>query len=97
MVINTVDGLYIAFKRCIFATDWWQTLVAIDSESRLKSFPSFCALPSEVAGLFNPYLSKHPFLGLGQVVSLVLLLCTGTDSEHAILFLCHIVYPETND
>ena len=27
---------------------WLQTLVAIDSESRLTSFPSFCALPSQL-------------------------------------------------
>ena len=31
---------------------------------------------------------QTPFLG--QVVNLDLLLCTGFDSEHAILFLCHI-------
>ena len=36
---------------------WLQTLVAIDSESHLKFFPSFCALPSEVAVLFNSDLS----------------------------------------
>ena len=67
---------------------WLQTLVAIDSESRLTLFPSFCAPPSEVAGLFYSNLSRHPFLG--QVVDLDLLLCTGFDSEHAVLFLCHI-------
>ena len=67
---------------------WLQTLVAIDSESRLTSFPNFCASPSEVAALFNSNLSRRPFLG--QVVDLDLLLCTGFDSEHAVLFLCHI-------
>ena len=62
---------------------WLQTLVAIDSESRLASFPSFCAQPSEVAVLFNSNPS-------GQVVDLDLLLCTGFNLEHAVLFLCHI-------
>ena len=45
---------------------WLQTLVAIDSESRLTSFPSFCAPPSEVTVLFNSNLNRRPFLG--QVV-----------------------------
>ena len=63
---------------------WLQTLVVIDSESHLTSFPSFCAPPSEVAVLFNLNLSRRPFLG--QVVDLDLLLCTGFDSEHAVLF-----------
>ena len=67
---------------------WLQTLVAIDSESCLTSFPRFCAPPSEVAVLFDSNLSRRPFLG--QVVDLDLLLCTGFDSEHAVLFLCHI-------
>ena len=31
---------------------WLQSLVAIDPEFRLTSFPSFCAPPSEVAALF---------------------------------------------
>ena len=58
-------------------------------ESRLTSFPNFCLLHSgsEVAGLFDSNLSKGPFLG--QVVHLDLLLCTGFDSEHAVLLLCH--------
>ena len=43
--------------------------------------------PSEVAVLFDSNLSRRPFLG--QVVDLDLLLCTGFDSEHAVLFLCH--------
>ena len=67
---------------------WLQTLVAIDSESRLTSFPSFCAPLSEVAALFDSNLSRRPFLR--QVVDLDLLLCTGFDLEHAVLFLCHI-------
>ena len=39
-----------------------QTLVAIYSESRLTSFPSFCAPPSEVAVLLDLNLSRRPFL-----------------------------------
>ena len=38
--------------------------------------------------LFDSNLSRRSFLG--QVVDLDLLLCTGFDSEHAVLFLCHI-------
>ena len=67
---------------------WLQTLVAIDSEACLTSFPSFCAPPSEVALLFHLNLSRLPFLR--QVVDLDLPLCTGFDLEHAVLFLCHI-------
>ena len=65
-----------------------QTLVVIDSESRLTSFSSFCAPPSEVAVLLDSNLSRCPFLG--QVVNLDLLFCTGFHSEHVVLFLCHI-------
>ena len=43
-------------------------------------------LQSEVVVLFNSNLIRR----LGQVVNLDLLLCTGFDSEHAVLFLCHI-------
>ena len=68
---------------------WQQTLVSIDSESRLTSFPSFCVPPSEVAALFNSNLSRLPFPR--QVVDSDLLLCTGFDSEHAVLILCHIL------
>ena len=67
---------------------WLQTLVAIDSESRLTSFPRFCAPPSEFALLFDSTLSRLPFLG--QVDDLDLLLCTGFNSEYVALFLCHI-------
>ena len=65
-----------------------QTLVAINSESLLTSFPSFCVQPSEVAALFDSNLSRRPFPG--QVVDLDLLLCTRFNLEHAVLFLCHI-------
>ena len=70
---------------------WLQTLIVMDSESSLTSFPSFCTQPSEVAALFNSNLSRLPFLG--QVINSVLLLCrvcTGFDLEHVFLFLCHI-------
>ena len=72
-----------------------QTLVVIDSESCQTLFPSFCALTFEVAVLFYSNLSRRPFFR--QVVNLGLLLCTGIDSEHAVLFLCHIFNSETND
>ena len=65
-----------------------QTLVAIDSESRLTSFPSFCAPLFEVAVLFDSNLSRRPFLA--QVVNLDLLLCTGFNLEHVVLFICHM-------
>ena len=39
-------------------------------------------------GCYYSNLSRRPFLG--QVVGLDLLLCTGFNSEHAVLFLCHI-------
>ena len=67
---------------------WLQTLVAIDSELRLTSFPSFCTPSSEVAALFDSDMSRCPFLR--QVVDADLLLCAGFHSEHEVLFLCHI-------
>ena len=66
-----------------------QTLVVIDSESCQTLFSSFCAQPSEVAVLLNLNLSRCQ--SLGQVVNLDLLLCTGFDKEHVVLFLCHIL------
>ena len=68
---------------------WRQTLIAIDSELRLTSFPSFCAQPSEVAGLFYLNLSRLPFIG--QVIDSDLQLCTGFNSEHVVLFPYHIL------
>ena len=44
--------------------------------------------PSEVAVLFDLNLSRLPFLG--HIVPFNLLLFTGFNSEHAVLFLCHI-------
>ena len=41
---------------------WLQTLVAIESESRLTLFPGFCSLSSEVAVLLELNLSRHPVL-----------------------------------
>ena len=68
--------LYMAFKhRISFAT--YLVLDAIDSESYQRSFPSFCAPPSELAVLFDWNLSRHSILG--QVVDLEVLLCTGFD------------------
>ena len=58
---------------CHLQLIWLQTLVLIDSESRLTSFSSFCVEPSEVATLFNSNLSRRPFLE--QVVDWDLLLC----------------------
>ena len=59
---------------------------------RFRITPDFvskhCTPPSEVAALFDSNLSRLPFLG--QVVDTDLLLCTGFDSEHVVLFLCHI-------
>ena len=46
---------------------WLQTLVTINSESRLTSFPSFCVPPSEVAVLFDLNLSRCRRPLLGQV------------------------------
>ena len=65
---------------------WLETLVAINSESRLTSFPSLCSLPSEVAVLFNSNLRRLPFLG--QVVDLDHRIQFGRG--HAVLFPCHI-------
>ena len=61
---------------------WLQTLVAIDSESYLTSFPRFCAPPSEVAVLFDSNLSRLPFLG--QVVDL--------DSIQNMLFCSYVIF-----
>ena len=68
---------------------WLQNVLAINLESRLTSFPSFCAQSSEVAVLFYSNLSRCPFLE--QVVDLDLLLCTGFNLEDAVLFQCHIL------
>ena len=66
---------------------WLQTLIAIDSESHLTLFPSICAQLSEVVALFDWNMSRRPFLG--QVVDSDLLLFTGFNLEHAVLFLRH--------
>ena len=42
---------------------WLQILVAIDSEPRQTSFPSFCAPPSEVEVLFDLNLTPFPWTG----------------------------------
>ena len=56
---------------------WLQTLVSINSESHLTSFPSFCEPSPEVAVLFYSNLSRRPFPG--QFINLDLLLCAGFD------------------
>ena len=77
------------FKHHIsFGLIWLQTLVVINSELCLTLFPSFCAQPSEVSVLLDSNLSRCPFLR--QVVDTDLLLCSGFNLEHAVLFLCHI-------
>ena len=84
LVLSTLDTTWLSNITVTFhlLPIWLQTLVAINSESRLTLFPSFCSLPSEVAELFNLNLNRRPFLG--QVVNLDLLLCTGFDLEHVI-------------
>ena len=88
LVMSTLVTTWLSNIAFHLQSIWLQTLVAIDSESRLTSFQRFCAPPSEVAGLFYSNLSRRPFFG--QVVDLDLLLCTGFDSEHAVFILCHI-------
>ena len=88
LILSTLVATWIPNIAFHLLPIWLQTLVVIDSESRLTLFPSFCAPPSQVAALFNSNLSRRPFLR--QVVDSDLLLCTGFDSEHAVLFLCHI-------
>ena len=88
LVLSTLLTTWMLNVAFHFRPIWLQTLAVIDSQLRLTSFPSFCAPPSEVAGLFDPNLSRRPFLR--QVIDTDLLLCTGFDSEHVDLFLCHI-------
>ena len=87
-VLSTLDTGWLSNIAFHLQPIWLQASVAIDSESRLTLFPSFWAQPSEVAALFYLNLSRCPFLG--QVVDSDLLLCTGLDLEHAVLFLYHI-------
>ena len=88
LVLSTLVTIWLSNIAFHLRPIWLQTLVSIDSESRQTSFQSFCAPPSEVAVLFDSNLSRRPFLR--QVVDLDLLLCAGFDSEHEVLFLCHI-------
>ena len=69
------------FIRCQFGCKLWLPL--IQNHAR-HCFQAFCTPPVQ----FNLNLNRHPFLG--QVADLDLLLCTGFNSEHAYLFLCHI-------
>ena len=68
LVLSTLVTTWLSNIAFHLQSIWLQTLVAIDSESRLTSFPRFCAPPSEVAGLFDLNLSRLPFLR--QVVDL---------------------------
>ena len=88
LVLSTLVTIWLSNIAFHLRPIWLQTLVAIDSESRQTSFQSFCAQRSGVALLLDSNLSRRPFLR--QVVDLDLLLCTGFDSEHSVLFLCHI-------
>ena len=83
------DGHYMTFKYIIsFATYLAATLVAIDSESRLTSFPSFCAPPSEVAMPFDSNVSRRPFLK--QVVDLDRYFAQ--DSIQNMLFCSYVIF-----
>ena len=84
-------GHYMAFKHCIsFATDLAANFgcdrfrITSDIVSKLLLAAIWT---SEVTVMFYLNLSRRPFLG--QVVDWDLLLCTGFDWEHAVLFLCH--------
>ena len=72
---------------------WLQNFVAINAKSCQRSFTTFCTSPLKVAVLLDWNLSRHPFFG--QVVNVVLLLCTGLDLEHEDLFLCPIFIQAT--
>ena len=87
LVLSTLVTTWLSNIAVHLRPIWLQNLVAVDSELYLTLFPRFCAPPSGVAALFNSNLSRRPFLR--QVVDTDLLLCTGFDSEHAVLFLCH--------
>ena len=91
LVLSTLVSTWLSNIAFHSLAIWQQTLVAIDSESCQTLFQSFCAQPPEVTVLFKWNLSRCPFLG--QVVNLDLLLCTGFNSEHVALFLCHIFTP----
>ena len=91
LVLSTLVTVWLSNIAFHLQQIWLQTLIAIDSESRLTSFTSFCLPPSEVAALFDSNLSRRPFFRqVRTVVDKDLLLCTGFNSEHAVLFLCHI-------
>ena len=85
LVLTTLATGWLSIIAFHLSQIWLETLVAIDSESRLTLFPSFCAQPTQVAVLFNSYLSRRPFLG--QVVDLDLLLCTAFNSSYVIFLL----------
>ena len=66
-----------------FGCNWFRIMPDIFSKLLMP--------PSEVTVLFDLNLSRHPFLGLVvnlDDVKLDLLLCTGFNLEHVVLFLC---------
>ena len=82
-------GHYVAFKyRISFVRDLAENFGCYRFRITPDIVSKLCAQPSEVTALFNSNLSRHPFLG--QVVDTDMLLCTGFDSEHAVLMICHI-------
>ena len=71
-----------------FGCNWFRITPGIVSELLHSSIWSSCAVQFE----------SEQCLFLGQVVYTDLLLCTGFDLEHAVLFLCHIfAQRRTND
>ena len=84
-------GHYMVFKHRIsfkFATDLAENFGCYRFRIMPDIVSKLCAQPYEVTALFDSNLSRRPFLG--QVVDTDPLLCTGFDSEHVVLFLCHI-------
>ena len=71
---------------------WLQTLVVIDSGSRLTSFPSFCPPPSEVTVLFDSNLSRRPFLEQAVVDSSIKMCCFTQDSIRNMLFCSYVIF-----
>ena len=89
-------GLYMAFKyRISFASN----LTANFGCNRLRITPDnvFKLLRAAILNRCAVRFESEQTPFLKQVVDLDLLLCTGLDSEHAVLFQCHIFYSETND
>ena len=85
-------GHYMAFKHSIsfainFQVNFGCNRFRITSDIGSKLL--LAAISSRWAVQFKSEQTPFP-CQVGQVVYLDLLLCTGFDSEHAVLFLCHI-------